>query len=115
MNYKQYVFELLKKLEINHSYKGCEYIVSGIDFINSQHKYVIPDSEMIYAHISKAYHLSPVAVENSMRNVIQSIWADKKNPDFMCEIFGKHNFIKRPCNIEFLMLLYNYVKYHTNL
>ena len=30
----------------------------------------------------------------------------------MREIFGEYNLIKRPCNIEFLMLLYNYMKYH---
>ena len=114
MNYQECTSELLLKLGVKPVYKGCLYIISGISYIHSQDKYIIPDSEMIHNHIANKFQLAPVAIENSIRNVIQNIWTKKANPDLRHKIFGKHNFIKRPCNIEFLMLIYNYMKYHMN-
>ena len=114
MNYQKCTLELLLKLGIKPAYKGCTYIISGISYIHAQGKYIIPDSEMVHTHIATQYRLAPVAIENSIRNVIQRIWQEKTNPDLMHKIFGKHNLTKRPCNIEFLMLIYNYMKYHMN-
>lgn len=111
MNYRKYTIELLFKLGINHRFKSCEYIISSIEFIHTQKKYVIPDSEMIYTYISSKYSVAPVAIENSIRNTIQNIWANKINLTLMGAIFGNHNLDKRPCNMEFLMLMYNYIKY----
>ena len=112
MNYQEYTSELLENLGAKPCHKGCEYIISGICLIHNMNKYDIPDSEMIYTPIATKYRLAPVAIENSMRNVIQYIWKSKTNLELMREIFGEYNLIKRPCNIEFLMLLYNYMKYH---
>lgn len=111
MNYRKYTLELLYQLGINHRFKSCEYIISGIEFIREQKKYFIPDSEMIYTNISAKYNIAPVAVENSIRNTIQIIWTKKVNLNLMCTIFGEYNLAKRPGNMEFLMLMYNYIKY----
>ena len=112
MNYQKHTAELLEKLGAKPCHKGFEYIISGICLIQNMDKYVIPDSDMIYIPIANKYHLAPVAIENSMRNVIQYIWKSKSNLELMREIFGEYNLTKRPCNVEFLMLLYNYLKYH---
>lgn len=111
MNYRKYTLDLLYQLGIHHRFKSCEYIISSIEFIHTQKKYVIPDSEMIYTHIASKYNVAPVAVENSIRNIIQSIWTSKVNLDLMRTMFGECNLEKRPCNMEFLMLMYNYIKY----
>lgn len=111
MNYRKYTIELLYKLGINHRFKSCEYIISSIEYIHTRKKYNIPDSEMLYDSIALKYNVAPVAIENSIRNTIQHIWTTKVNLDMMCTIFGNHNLDKRPCNMEFLMLLYNYIKY----
>lgn len=111
MNYRKYTQELLFSLGINHRFKSCEYFISSIEFIHTQKKYVIPDSEMIYSYVAAKYNVAPVAVENGMRNTIQCIWTTKADEDLMRTIFGSYNLEKRPCNMEFLMLFYNYIKY----
>lgn len=111
MNYRKYTLELLYNLGINHRFKSCEYFISSIEFIDTRKKYVIPDSEMIYTYVSEKYNVAPVAVENSIRNTIQYIWTNKENINLMSTIFGEYNLDKRPCNMEFIMLLYNYIKY----
>lgn len=112
MNYEDYTLETLNMLGIHKILRGSEYIVSGIEYLFSQDKPVAPDSEIIYEKIARQFFLEPTAVENSMRNAIQTIWSNKENPKLMSAIFGPHNMDKRPCNMEFLILLYNYVRLH---
>ncbi len=112
MNYEDYTLETLNELGIHKVLRGSEYIVSGIEYLFSFDKPIAPDSEIIYNHIAKQFFLEPTAIENSMRNAIQIIWSNKENPELMSTIFGPYNLDKRPCNMEFLILLYNYVRLH---
>lgn len=112
MNYEDYTLETLNELGIHKVLRGSEYIVSGIEYLFSFDKPIAPDSEMIYNYIAKQFFLEPTAIENSMRNAIQIIWSNKENPELMSTIFGPYNLDKRPCNMEFLILLYNYVRLH---
>ena len=66
---------------------------------------------MLYAQVAKEYNATPIAVENSIRNILQRIWKSKENLDFMRVVFGEYNLDKRPCNMEAIMLMYNYIKY----
>lgn len=112
MTYEEFTLEILDKLGVHQVLRGCEYIVCGIEYIQSLNKYVAPESEMIYNYAAEKYVLTPMSIENSMRNVIQSIWTKKENPELMAEIFGDFNLAKKPCNMEFLMLLYYYMQIH---
>ncbi|MBQ8041123.1 MAG: hypothetical protein IJ274_14865 [Lachnospiraceae bacterium] len=111
MNYKDYTLAILDNLGIHQVFRGCEYIMYGIEYLLSLEKNVAPDSEMIYNFAAEKFVLEPTAIENSMRNVIQAIWTNKENPQLMQDIFGAHNMDKRPSNLEFLMLLYNYIRH----
>ena len=46
-----------------------------------------------------------------MRNVISVIWQKETNKTLLGKIFGEYHITNRPTNVEFLMLLYNYIKY----
>ena len=111
MKYSDYTIKLLNQLGIDRMYRGCEYIITSIEYIHQNGRHFIPDSEILYAHVANEYCTLPVSIENSMRNVIQRIWETKAKPDFMRTIFGEYNMSKRPCNMEFLMLLFNHIKY----
>ena len=110
MNYETYTLDTLNKLGIRKFLRGSEYIVFGIEYLFSLNQYTIPESGMIYNDAAQKFFLSPTAIENSMRNTIQTIWTNKENPELMTKIFGSYNLSKRPCNMEFLMLLYNYIR-----
>lgn len=112
MTYEAYTLETLKKLGIQKVLRGCEYITCGIEYLVCLDKYIIPNANMIYRFAAQKFFLEPTAVENSMRNTIQTIWTNKANPELMSKIFGPYNLDKRPCNMEFLMLLFNYVRLH---
>ena len=110
MNYETYTLDTLNELGIRKLSRGSEYIVYGIEYLFSLNTYTTPDSEMIYADAAGKFFLSPTAIENSMRNTIKLIWTTKENPELMTQIFGSYNMQKRPCNMEFLVLLYNYIR-----
>ena len=112
MNYEAYTLEILKNLGIPKVSRGCEYITCSIEYLGALDKQIIPNSGMVYDFAAQKFFLEPTAIENSMRNAIQAIWTNKENPELMSIIFGPYNMDKRPCNMEFLMLLYNYVRWH---
>jgi len=112
MTYKAYTRETLKNLGLKKVSKGCQYIHMSIEYLLSLDKYTIPNSNMIYSFIANQLFLETTSVENSIRNAIQIIWKNQENPSLMMKIFGPYNLKKRPCNMEFLMLLYNYVRFH---
>ena len=112
MNYEAYTLETLTQLGLPKILRGCHYISSGIEYLLALDNQIIPESGMLYAFAAQMYFLEPTAIENSMRNAIQTIWNNKENPELMSQIFGTYNMDKRPCNMEFLMLLYNYVRWH---
>lgn len=114
MKYKAYTIALLKKLGIQKMYKGCEYIVSSISYMNKNEKYFTPVTKVLYVEIAKQYNTSSLCVEKNMRSIIKSIWSRPENSELISEIFGPYNLSKRPSNMEFLILLYNHLKYdHT--
>ena len=112
MNYEAYIYETLKSLGLPMVSKGGQYINMSIEYLLSLDKYTIPNSSMIYLSIANRLYLEPTSIENSIRNAIQIIWKNQKNQSLMKRIFGPYNLKKRPCNMEFLMLLYNYVHFH---
>ena len=112
MNYKAYTYKTLKSLGLSTSSKGCQYIHLSIEYLLTLDKYTIPSSSMIYLSIANQLHLEPTSIENSIRNAVQILWKTKKNLSLMVTIFGPYNLQKRPCNMEFLMLLYNHIHFH---
>ncbi len=112
MNYKAYTDKTLTSLGLPMALKGCQYINLSLEYLLTLDKYTIPNSSMIYSFIANQLFLEPASIENSIRNAIQIIWKNQKNHSLMTTIFGPYNLEKRPCNMEFLMLLYNYVHFH---
>lgn len=110
MKYREYTSELLEQLGVSPTLKGCEYIMDSIEFIQGLDKYTVPDSELVNNEVANKYVIEPVSVENSMRNAIQLIWTEKKNPELMRTIFKDYNMGIRPCNMEFIMLLFFYIQ-----
>ncbi len=112
MDYQVQVKGILKELGMYKMYKGCEYIVSCIDYIQRNEKAFLPMTKILYVDVAKEHNTSGRCVERDMRNVITAIWQKGANEALMREIFGECNIAKRPTNMEFLMLLYNHVKYN---
>lgn len=112
MNYKSSTQNILRKLGIQKLYKGCEYIASSIAFISENEKYFSPVTKVLYVEIAKQHNTSNLCVEKNMRSVIQAIWNQSENKELLARIFGEYNLDKRPSNMEFLVLLYNYLKFH---
>lgn len=102
--------EILHKLGITKSYRGYSYIVSSIDFIYNNEYSFTPITKVLYVEIAKQYNTSNACVEKSIRDVIETIWYKKADNKLIYEIFGNHISLKRPSNMEFLLLLYQYVK-----
>ncbi len=113
MKYEANALKLLHKLGIQKMYKGCEYIISSINYISKNETYFTPVTKVLYVEIAKQYNTSGICVEKNIRSIIRKIWADPENEPLICEIFGKHSHKKAPSNIEFLVLFYNHLKYPT--
>ena len=112
MNYEAYTQKTLASLGLPTVLRGCQYINMGIEYLLNLDKYTIPNANMIYSFIANQLFLETSSVENSIRNAIHIIWENQSNQSLMTTIFGPYNLKKRPCNMEFLMLLYNYVYFH---
>lgn len=111
MKYTAQTVALLKKLGIKKMYKGCEYIVSSISYMDKNEKFFTPVTKVLYVEIAKQFNTSSLCVEKNMRSIIKNIWSKPENQDMITEIFGPYNLTKRPSNMEFLVLLYNHLKY----
>lgn len=114
MKYEAHTLKLLHALGFHKMYKGCEYIISSINYISKNETYFTPVTKVLYVEIAKQYNTSSICVEKNIRSIIRKIWADPENEELICKIFGKHNLNKSPSNVEFLMLLYNYLKHRRN-
>ena len=110
MKYEQEVSNILYELGVRKMYKGCQYILTGIYFISQNENNFCPVTKILYVEIAKKHDTSNLCVEKNIRSVIEHIWKQHKNDALMYKIFGTHSHTKRPSNIEFLTLLYDYVK-----
>lgn len=111
MDYRGYTIALLQKLGIQKMYKGCEYIISSICYIQKNETYFTPVTKVLYVEIAKEHNTSSLCVEKNMRSVIKTIWDKEDNKELLPQIFGEYNLSKRPSNMEFLVLLFNHIKY----
>ncbi len=110
MKYEAHTLALLHKLGIQKMYKGCEYIISCINYISQNEIYFTPVTKVLYVEIAKQYNTSGICVEKNIRSIIKKIWSNSYNENLLYEIFGKQYQTKSPSNISFLILLYNYLK-----
>lgn len=101
----------LHKLGIHKMYKGCEYILSSMNFIDGNKKNFSPVTKVLYVEIAKIHNTTKLCVERDMRKIVERIWKRKENRKLIAEIFGEYNVEKKPGNMEFLILLYNYIKF----
>lgn len=113
MKYEAKAIELLHKLGIQKVYKGCEYIIASINYISQNETYFTPVSKVLYVEIAKQYNTSGICVEKNIRSLIKKIWSNPQSEALLSEIFGSQNIKTSPSNVEFLILLYNYLKQAT--
>lgn len=109
MEYSQLTISILKQLKIYNVYKGCDYIVSSIQFIHKNKSTYLPITKVLYTDIAKQYNTSNQCVEKNIRKVIDCIWTTEKNKTLLQMIFGP-DISKKPSNTEFLLLLYNHIE-----
>ncbi len=119
MMYKTYIINLLKKLGVHKAYKGCEYIFTAISFIAKNETSYSPITKILYVEIAKVHNTSKLCVERNIRSVIEIIWREHSDDFLIKDIFGTSYLQQRPSNMEFISLLYEYIKrtfpYQTNL
>ena len=113
MKYETQALTLLHKLGIQKMYKGCEYIIASIKYMSRNETYFTPVTKVLYVEIAKQYNTSSICVEKNIRSIIKKIWSNQGNSKLIREIFGKHHCQKNPSNVEFLVLLYAYLKHTT--
>lgn len=111
MDYQGHVKGILMELGMYKMYKGCEYIISCINYIRQNENDFLPVTKILYVDVAKEHNTSGRCVERDMRNVISVIWQKETNKTLLGKIFGEYHITNRPTNVEFLMLLYNYIKY----
>ena len=114
MKYETIALELLHRLGIQKTYKGCEYIISCIKYISENETAFTPVTKVLYIEIAKQFNTSGMCVEKNIRSIIKKIWINTDNELLINEIFGKYHSGKNPSNVEFLVLLYSYLKQQTN-
>lgn len=110
MKYEKELLEILYNLGIRKMYKGCEYILYGINYISENEANFSPITKILYVEIAKEYSTSNLCIEKNIRSVIELIWKDATNEKLISKIFGNYYLLKRPSNLEFLTSLYHYVK-----
>ena len=110
MKYETYALELLHKLGIQKMYKGSDYIISSMKYISNHESYFTPVSKVLYVEIAKQYNTSGICVEKNIRSLIKKIWSAPQNEALLGKIFGVQDTKTPPSNVEFLTLLYNYLK-----
>ena len=71
----------------------------------------LPMSKYLYVDVAKLHNTTSRCVERDIRNVIELVWKQKSNENMIIRIFGFHHKDKKPSNMEFLMLLFNFMKY----
>lgn len=113
MKYEATAIDLLHKLGIQKVYKGCEYIIASMNYISKNETYFTPVTKVLYVEIAKQYNTSSICVEKNIRSIIKKIWSNRENGELIREIFGKRHCQKNPSNVEFLVLLYAYLKHIT--
>lgn len=109
MDYDKVTIEILKQFKIYNTYKGCDYIVSSICYIHNNSTEFMPITKILYDNIAKQYNTSYQCVEKNIRKVIDRIWKENKNEEIIKRIFGL-DISRKPSNMEFLLLLYNYIE-----
>lgn len=109
MKYSQLTIGILKQLKVYNVYKGCDFIVSSIQFIHDNKSTYLPITKILYTDIAKQYNTSNECVEKNIRKVIDSIWKIEKNKLLLRKIFGP-DISKKPGNTEFLLSLYRHLE-----
>lgn len=110
MDYRSCTTELLQNLGLKKMYKGCEYIISSMEYMHQNEKYYAPITKVLYVEIAKDFNTSSLCVEKNMRSMIRIIWEKEDNKELLSEIFGCDNLEKRPSNLKFLTFLYQYIR-----
>ena len=111
MIYNVIVMKILNELGIHKKYKGVKYILTCIDYMEHHQHTFMPVTKFLYVDVAKIHKSSRYNVEQGIRRIIERIWDCKENSDLVEQIFDKTYDETRPTNTEFLLALYEYVKW----
>lgn len=111
MKYNLIVMKILHELGVYKLYKGSEYIVSCINYIDRHETDFTPVTKVLYVDIAKLHNTSRYNVESGIRSIIEFIWDREENKELLKKIFGRNAIARKPANLEFLISLYHYVKF----
>lgn len=112
MDYKIFTKKILQELGIQKKYKGCEYIISCVQYISENEDEYFPVTKILYVDVAKEFNTSDTCIERGIRNTIEKIWCkkDEEQDKLVSKIFGKYSEQHKPTNMQFLASLYDYMK-----
>ena len=113
MDYKRSVLNILRELEMGRIYSGNEYVANCVQYIAEHEDNYAPITKILYVEVAKQVNSSHNCVEKGIRNVIRAIWDYKGEEQVLLikEIFGQYSEEHKPSNSQFLLSLYDYIKY----
>lgn len=98
---------LLRRLGVNSSYVGYEFVVYGVIWTITDSELLTYICKGLYVEIAIQFHTTVKCVERNIRTVINRIW-EYGNRELLNEIFGKELY-RKPKNAEFVDALVNYI------
>ena len=102
----------LIKLSILPHHCGFKYLLSAILYYLKSSEEHIAVTKVIYPDIAKKYNATPEKVERCIRHVIDYSW---KHSGRKCFEAAGCPMEKKPTNSQFISLLSEYIKTHTDL
>ena len=97
----------LRSLNVTGKYKGFRYTGTALKLILEDEDWLTNLSRKLYPHIADQYQCTPKSVEDDIRYVSHKVW---KVHQTVLEKISKRTWYKAPSNIEFLTMIYNYIK-----
>ena len=109
-----YLAELLSHFGISSKYKGYQYICKAVNLVITQPDLMNNITKQLYPKIGRDFNCSPLAVERSIRHVIETTYnagALQSDDNSICDSRAKR---QRPSNGEFISIISSKVKSYTS-
>ena len=110
MSYKKEIQTLLRKLNVNRTYKGFNYIIYGTQIVIEDPTLLTYICKGLYVEIAMHFNTTITCAERNIRTVKEIIW-NRTDKELLYEIF---NTFYCPTNAEFIDSLAMYIKNEFN-
>lgn len=105
---KNYVSEMLIRIGINPSYRGYPFLVHIIHHAATYANGPFLTSKALYQNAAEHYHVSPDAIQHSIRTILDTYWG-QDNGKYFRNVTGYPNAGPLPPK-EFIAVLSDYLR-----